>query len=119
MSNSKSYKTSSRVVTQTLGKIFELLVRVGDVQCLMTFMIMDINNYHLLVVLNFLIKISVVVDVEKCLIQVKQGLGNNVQILPLNMVNMLQLLTNQNKCIDKGDWDETLSLMGYGVPTIG
>jgi len=107
------------VVTQALGKIFKLLVSVGDVQCFMTFMIMDINNYDLLVVLNFLIKISVVVDVEKGLIQVKQGLGNNVQILPLNMVNMLQLLTNQNKYIDKGNWDETLHLWGMGCQPLG
>jgi len=107
------------VVTQALGKIFELLVRVGDVQCLMTFMIMDINNYDLLVVLNFLIKINVVVDIEKGLIQVRQGLGNNVQILLLNMVNMLQLLTNQNKYIDKGDWDETLHLWGTGCQPLG
>jgi uncharacterized membrane protein len=45
VSDFKSYKKTSRVVTQALGKISELLVRVGDVQCFMTFMIMDINNY--------------------------------------------------------------------------
>lgn len=33
---SKSYKTTFRVVTQALGRINELPIRVGDVQCLMT-----------------------------------------------------------------------------------
>jgi len=32
------------------------------------------------------------VDVEHGLIQVKQGLGYNVQVLPLTMVNMLQIV---------------------------
>jgi len=50
----------------------------------MTFMIMDTNNYDLLLGLDFLIKIKVVMYVEKCTIQVRQGLGNNLQILPLN-----------------------------------
>jgi hypothetical protein len=43
---------------------------VGDVQCLMTFMIVDTNNYDLLLGLNVIIKIGDIVDVEKGLIQV-------------------------------------------------
>lgn len=66
----------------------------------MMFMIMDTDSYDLLVALDFHIKINVVMDVEKGLIQVRQGLGNNVQIPPLNMVNMLQMI-DQNKCIDE------------------
>ncbi len=62
----------------------------------MTFMIVDTNNYDLLLGLDFLIKIGVVVDVEKWLIQIRQGRRNNVQIISLNMVNMLQLVTNKN-----------------------
>jgi hypothetical protein len=50
----------------------------------MTFMIMDINNYDPLLRLDFLIKIKVVVYVEKGTIQVRQRLGNNLQILPSN-----------------------------------
>jgi len=102
----------SGVVTQALGKIFELHVKVGDVQCLMMFMIMDTNNYDLLVRLDFHTKINVVVDVEKGLIQVRQGLRNTIQIPPLNRVNMLQLVINQNKCIDERNQDETLQLWG-------
>lgn len=55
----------------------------------MNFMIMDINIYDLLLGLDFLIKIKVVVYVEKGTIQVRQRPRNNIQILPLNMVNML------------------------------
>lgn len=86
VSNFESYKTTSKVVTQALSRIFELLVIIGDVQCFMTFMIMDTNSYDLLVGLDFLIKIGVIVGMEKGLIQVRQGPRNNVQILPLNMV---------------------------------
>lgn len=45
VSRSKAYKTTSRVVIQALGWITDFLVRVGDVQCLMTFMIVDTDNY--------------------------------------------------------------------------
>jgi len=62
----------------------------------MTFMIVDTNNYDFFLGLDFLIKIGVVVDVEKWLIQIRQGRHNNVQIVSLNMVNMLQLVTNKN-----------------------
>jgi hypothetical protein len=68
MSSFQSYKTTSGVVTEAFCKLSELPIRIGDVQCFMTFMIMDINNYDLLVGLNFFINISVVVDVEKGLI---------------------------------------------------
>ncbi len=40
-------------------------MKVGNVQRLMTFMIVDTNNYDLLLGVDFLIKIGVVVDVEK------------------------------------------------------
>ncbi len=56
------------------------------------FMIIDINSYDLLLSLDFLIKIGEMVDVKKSLTQIKQGPGNNVQVLPLNMVNMLHLV---------------------------
>jgi hypothetical protein len=53
------------VLTQALSKIIERHVKVGNVQCLMTFMIVDTNNYDLLLGLDFFIKIGVVVDVDK------------------------------------------------------
>lgn len=82
---------------QALGKINEIVVRMGDIQCLMIFMVMDTNNYDLLMGLNFLIKIGAMADVEKSIIQMWQGLGNNVKILPLNMVNMMQVVKNQTQ----------------------
>jgi hypothetical protein len=58
----------------------------------MTFMVVDTNSYDLFLGSDFLIKIRIIVDVEKGMIQMKQGPGNDIQVFPLNMVNMLQLL---------------------------
>jgi hypothetical protein len=44
----------------------------------MTFKIVDIDSYALMLGLNFLIKIGVVVDVERGTIQVRQGSSNNI-----------------------------------------
>jgi hypothetical protein len=89
VTGSESYKTTSRVVTHALGRINEIAIKVGDIHYVMICMTVDTNNYDLLFGLDFLIKIGVVVDVEKGTIQVRQRLGNNIQILPFNMVNML------------------------------
>ncbi len=86
---SESYKTTYRLVTHVVGKINEIIVKVGEIQCLMTFMIINIINYDLLLGLDFLIKIGAIGDVEKTTIQVGQGPRNNIHVLPLNMVNML------------------------------
>ncbi len=60
----ETYKIVSRVVTQAMGRFDEVLVKVGGVQCTMTFMVVDINNYDILLGLDFLIKIGAIVDVE-------------------------------------------------------
>jgi hypothetical protein len=73
------YKIVLSVITQTLGRI----------QCLMIIMVVDTNNYDLLLGLDFIIKIAVIVNVEKGMIQVGQGIGNDIQMFFLNMVNML------------------------------
>ncbi len=91
----ESYKTTSHLVTQAVGRINEIVVKVGKIQCLMTFMIIDIDSYDLLLGLDFLIKIGAVGDVEKGTIQVGQGLGNNIHFLQLNMVNMLQVVRTE------------------------
>jgi hypothetical protein len=110
----KAYKTTSRVVTQALGRIIDFLVRVGDVQCLMMFMIIDIDSYDLLLGLDFFIKIGAMMDVEKGLIQIKQGPRNNVQVLPLNMVNMLHHVLENNNMVKENNQGETLQLWGIG-----
>jgi len=64
VTKSETYKTASKVVTQALGRIDEVLVKVGGVQCTMTFMVVDIDIYDVLLGLDFLIKIGAIVDVE-------------------------------------------------------
>jgi len=90
VSGSETYKTASGMVTQALGRIDEVPIKVGSVQCTMTFMVVDTDNYDVLLGLDFLIKIGAIVDVERGLIQVRHGPGTNVEVLPLTMVNMLQ-----------------------------
>jgi hypothetical protein len=89
VTRSESYKIASSIFTQALGRIKEIMVKVGEVQCLMTFMVVDTNNYDLLLRLDFLIKIGAIVDVKKGSIQVRRCFRNNIHVLPLNMVNML------------------------------
>jgi predicted aspartyl protease len=95
VTESETYKTTSGVVTQALGRIDEVPVKVGGVQCAMTFMVMDTDNYDVLLGLDFLMKIGAVVDVERCLIQVRHGPGTNVEVLPLTMVNLLQRMNSE------------------------
>jgi hypothetical protein len=87
---SESYKTTSGVITQALGRIDEIAVNVGGVDCAMTFMVVDTSSYDVLLGLDFLIKIGAVVDVEKGRIQIRRGPGTNVEVLPLTTVNLLQ-----------------------------
>jgi hypothetical protein len=92
VSRSETYKTASGMVTQAMGRIDEMSVKTGGVQCAMTFMIVDTNSYDMLLGLDFLIKIGAIVDVERGLIQVRHGPGSDVEVLPLTVVNMLQAL---------------------------
>lgn len=58
----------------------------------MIFLVVDTDNYDLLLKLDFHIKIGATVDVEKGVMQVHNGPGMEVEILPLNIVNMSQVL---------------------------
>jgi len=95
VTGSETYKTVSRVITQALGRIDEVPIKVGGVQCSMTFMVVDTNSYDVLLGLDFLIKIGAIVDVERGLIQVRHGPGANVEVLPLTMVNLLQKINSE------------------------
>jgi hypothetical protein len=95
VTGSETYKTASRVIMQALGRIDEVPVKVGGVQCSMTFMVVDTDSYDVLLGLDFLIKIGAIMDVERGLIQVKHGLGANVEVLPLTMVNLLQKINSE------------------------
>jgi hypothetical protein len=68
----------------------------------------------LLLGLDFLIKIGVVVDVKKGLIQIRQGFDNNIQVLPLTMVNMLHLIMEDNSMTKENNQGKTLRLWGIG-----
>ncbi len=92
VSGSETYKIASGIVTQAMGRIDEVSVKIGGVQCLMTFMVVDTDSYDVLLGLDFLIKVGAIVDVERGLIQVRHGPGADVEVLPLTMVNMLQTL---------------------------
>jgi hypothetical protein len=70
-------------------------MKVGGVQCTMTFMVVDTDSYDVLLGLDFLIKIGAIVDVERGLIQVRHGPGANVEVLPLTMVNLLQRINSE------------------------
>ncbi len=68
VSGLETYKMASGAVTQALGRIEEVPIKVGGVQCSMTFMVVDTNSYDILLGLDLLIKIGAIVDVEQGLI---------------------------------------------------
>jgi predicted aspartyl protease len=61
----ETYKIASSIATQALGRIVKLPMRVGGIICQIIFLMVDTNNYDLLLGLDFLIKIRVVVDVGR------------------------------------------------------
>jgi len=97
---SETYKIASGVVTQALGRIDEVPMMVGGVQCTMTLMVVDTDSYDVLLGLDFLIKIGAIVDVERGLIQVRKGPGVDVEVLPLTMVNLLQRVNSGSQIQD-------------------
>ncbi len=90
VTGNESYKTASGVITRALGQVEEVQVKIGEVKCSMTFMVVDTDGYDVLLGLDFLMKIGAVVDVERGLIQVRYGPGAHVEVLPLTVVNFLQ-----------------------------
>jgi len=85
----ETYKTTSSIVMHALGRIIELPMKVGGIICQMIFLVVDIDSYDLLLGLDFLIKIGAIMDVEKGVIYVRNGPKMEVEVLPLNVVNML------------------------------
>ncbi len=95
VTGSETYKIALGVVTQALGRIDEVPVKVRGVQRAMTFMVVNTDSYDVLLGLDFLMKIGAVVDVERGFIQVSHGPGTNVEVLPLTMVNLLQRMNSE------------------------
>jgi len=89
VSGSETYKTASGAVTWALGRIDEVSIKVGGVQCTMTFMVVDMDSYDVLLGLDLLIKIGAIVDIEQGLIQVRCSPRIDVEVLPLTMVNLM------------------------------
>jgi hypothetical protein len=101
VSGSETYKTTSGAITQALGRITKVPIKVGEVKCRMTFMVVDMDSYDILLGLDLLIKIGAIVDVEQGLIQVQRGPGADVEVLPLTMVNLIQ--KSDSVVGDRGD----------------
>jgi hypothetical protein len=93
VTGNESYKTASGVITRALGRVDEIQIKIGGIQCAMTFMVVDTDGYDVLLGLDFLMKIGAVVDVERGLIQVRHGPGTNVEVLPLTVMNLLQRIS--------------------------
>ncbi len=90
VSGHETYKMTSRIVTTTLGRLDDMHVRVSNVVYSMVFLVVDTDTYNLLLGLDFFMKIRAMVDVEKGTIQVRHGHGANVEMLPLNVVSIVQ-----------------------------
>jgi len=77
-----------------MSRVENVCVKVGGTKCFMSFMVLDTNGYNLLMGLNFFMKIGDVMDVEKCLIQIKNGPRLDVQVVPWNIINVVYSLTS-------------------------
>jgi predicted aspartyl protease len=56
VTKSETYKTMFGVVIQAIGRINKIPIKVRNVQCTMTFMVVDTDSYDILLGLDFLIK---------------------------------------------------------------
>ncbi len=82
-----------------MGRVENLLVKVGGIKCFMTFMIITIDEYNLLMGLNFFMKIKAVVDVERVFIQIKNSRRPDVQVLLLNIIDVLSSMSGDESGI--------------------
>jgi len=80
----------SKIVTTALGRLDDIYVCVSNVVWNMVFLVVDIDTYNLLLGLNVFMKIGAVVDEEKGTILLKHGHRADVEMLPLNVVNIVQ-----------------------------
>jgi len=60
-------------MTYAFGRIIKLQMKVGRIACQMVLLVVNTYNYDLFLGLDFFMKIGVVVNVEKCVIQVHNG----------------------------------------------
>jgi len=62
-------------------------------------MIININEYNLLMDLDFLMKIRAIVDVERGLIQIKNSPGLDVRVLPLSIIDVISSMSGDESRI--------------------
>jgi hypothetical protein len=79
---------------QAMGMIEILLVKVGGTNASQLIWWWTCIVTHILMGLSFLMKIEVIMDVKRGLIQVINGIGLDIQVLPLNTINMINLVGN-------------------------
>ncbi len=56
----ESYNITLGTITRALGRIIHLLLKVGNIQCSMILLIINTDNYDVLLGLKFLMKIGAV-----------------------------------------------------------
>ncbi len=87
-----------------MKRIEGLDVRVNETSCKMVFMMVDTNNYDILLGLDFWIEIGIVLNIERSLIQIRQG-----------DVWCTHKLFDRHNCESKG---ETTKKKGVGVHSL-
>ncbi len=90
VSGHETYKMTFGTITTVLGRLDDIHVHVSNVLCSMVFLVVDINTYNFLLGLNFLMKIGAMVNAKKGTIHVRHGPRADVEMLPLNVVNIIQ-----------------------------
>jgi hypothetical protein len=58
----ETYKTTFGIMTKAFGRIIEFPMKVGGIVCQMVLLVVNTNNYDLLLGLDFFMKIGIVVD---------------------------------------------------------
>ncbi len=53
------YNITFGIITQALGRIIQILIIIGKIICQMVFLVIDMDNYDLLLGLNFFMKIII------------------------------------------------------------
>jgi len=90
----ENYKTTLYIVMQAMGRVKILLAKVGGIKCFTTYMVVDMHSYNILMGSSFFVKIGVILDVKRGLIQVINGIGLDIQVLSLNTINMINFVGN-------------------------
>jgi hypothetical protein len=84
----------------------------------MVFLVVGTYTYDLLLGLDFFMKIGAMVDLEKGTIHVRHGPRVNMEMLPLNIVNIVQYGETQTHLFcgtHKESWQNILAIQSGGL----